>query len=176
MPAQMRITEMATMARLDALRLSNFRLPRRGMTLIEVIVSLAILSVCVTFLAQLMLRGMDESRMARERARAVLLAQEHLEEILAHRDDLASWDKDLAERFDFDSERGMWQYRDKDLSRFFWKWEVRRPQEHEGMKEIAVQVRWKVPHRRTLATRCELRMLVAGGPPLPEPAKEEGAP
>jgi len=149
---------------------------RRGMALVEVIVSLAILSMCITFLAQLMLRGMNESRQARERARAVLLAQEQMEEILANRDDLEAWEKGLAGRFDFDRETGMYRCREPERRRFFWNWEVRRPDKHDGMKEVVVRVQWRIPGRRTLATRCELRALFAGGPPLPAPPEEEAAP
>ena len=135
-----------------------------GSTLIEVLVALGILATCTTFFAQMLLRGIDESRQARERARAAMLAQDIMEEILAHRDNLAAWETRLAESYDFDKALGLYRYRPEDLRRFYWKWELRRPEKHPDMKEALVQVRWKAPGRRTLATRCELRMLLAGGP------------
>ena len=75
---------------------------RRGISLIETLVAFAILAVAMTVLAQLMSWAMHESVFSRRRAQATLLAQERMEDLLAHRADLAAWEAATKKDFVFD--------------------------------------------------------------------------
>jgi len=133
---------------------------RRGFGLLETIVSLGILMVCMTILAQLVLQGMDQSQIARQRAHATLLAQERLEELLAHRDDLGAWKKSVTGKFPLDKTAGVYEFIRKDVPDFRWSWRVGPVKDVPRMKLVTVRVMWTMPRRKALALACELSTLV----------------
>ena len=147
-----------------------------GAGLLEVIVAVAILLVSMTILAQLVLSGMDQSRMARDRARGALLAQERMEELLAHRDDLTGWQKRVEKAFPFDPEAQMYRFDRRGLGAFYWAWEIKPAENIEGLKEAVVRVHWHMPRRKVLTQKCALHTLVAdrGNTPSPSAKKEAG--
>ena len=65
---------------------------RRGQGLIETVVSIGILAIALALLTQLVVTGLEESARAQRQASSMLFAQEIMEEILAHRGDLAAWE------------------------------------------------------------------------------------
>jgi Tfp pilus assembly protein PilV len=65
---------------------------RRGISLVETLVAFAIIAVAMTVLGQLTFWALNESSFSRHRAEATLLAQERMEDLLAHRADLAAWE------------------------------------------------------------------------------------
>ena len=133
----------------------------RAVGLLEAIISLGILSVAMTILAQLTLHGIDECRLARERGQGALVAQQLTEEILAHRDNLEAWDKQLREKYELDEDTAMYRLPNEGVGNFFWKWDIRPAEDLPGMTQVVVRVYWRMPRRKVLSQKCEIQTLVA---------------
>lgn len=120
---------------------------RRGISLIETLVGFAILAVAMTVLGQLMFWAMHDSAFARRRAAATLLAQERMEDLLAHRADLAAWEAATKARFIYDRKTEAYRFDEAgherpELSAFRWTWLIEDMKDHPGLKKIGVQLRW----------------------------------
>jgi hypothetical protein len=120
---------------------------RRGTTLIETLVAFAIVAVAMTVLGQLTFWALNESSFARRRAEATLLAQEQMEDLLAHRADLAAWEAAAKKRFQFDPKAEAYFFDETghphpELYAFRWTWRIEDMKGHPGLKEIGVQLRW----------------------------------
>ena len=114
---------------------------RRGISLIETLVALAIIAVAMTVLGQIISWAMHESAFSRRRAEATLLSQERMEDLLAHRADLAAWEAAAKKRFEFDR-RPRDTASTSPASRipswhsFRWAWLIEDMKEHPGLKKI----------------------------------------
>ena len=120
---------------------------RRGISLVETLVAFAIVAVAMTVLGQLMSWAMHESAFARRRAEATLLAQERMEDLLAHRADLAAWEAAAKKRFEFDTKTEGYSFDEPgqphpELASFRWTWLIEDMADHPGLKKIGVQLRW----------------------------------
>ncbi len=120
---------------------------RRGISLIETLVAFAILAVALTVLAQLMSWAMHESAFSRRRAEATLLAQERMEDLLAHRADLAAWEAAAKKEFVFDRKTEKYCFDEPghphpELAIFRWTWLIEDMKDHPGLKKISVQMYW----------------------------------
>jgi len=120
---------------------------RRGISLVETLVAFAILAVAMTVLAQLMSWAMHESAFSRRRAEATLLAQERMEDLLAHRSDLAAWEAATKKEFVFDQKTEAYGFDEPgrphpELAAFRWTWLIEDMKDHPGLKKIGVQLRW----------------------------------
>ena len=117
---------------------------RRGISLIETLVAFAILAVAMSVLGQLISWAMHESAFARRRAQATLLAQERLEDLLAHRDDLAAWEAATKKSFEFDpkTEAYLFERSRPELGSFRWTWLIEEMKDHPDLKKVRVQLRW----------------------------------
>ena len=120
---------------------------RRGITLVETLVAFAIVAVAMSVLGQLMSWAMHESAFSRRRAQATLLAQERLEDLLAHRDNLAAWEAATKKAFTFDPKTEAYSFDEPGRSRpelgsFRWTWLIEDLKDHPGLKKIRVQLRW----------------------------------
>ena len=125
------------------------RLPisRRGISLIETLVAIALVAVATTVLGQLMSWAMHESAFSRRRAEATLLSQERMEDLLAHRADLAGWEAAAKKRFEFDTKTEGYRFDEPgqprpELGSFRWAWTIEDMKDHPGMKKVGVQLRW----------------------------------
>ena len=133
----------------DLVRGRRIRPPvsRRGISLIETLVAFAIVAVAMTVLAQLMSWAMHESAFSRRRAEATLLAQERMEDLLAHRADLAAWEAAAKKAFEFDPKTEAYCFDEPghprpELDAFRWTWLIEDMKDHPGLKKISVQLRW----------------------------------
>jgi len=120
---------------------------RRGISLVETLVAFAILAVAMTVLAQLMSWAMHESAFSRRRAEATLLAQSRMEDLLAHRSDLAAWEAAAKKSFVYDRKTELYGFDELDhprpeLAAFRWTWRIEDMKDHPGLKKIGVQLRW----------------------------------
>jgi type II secretory pathway pseudopilin PulG len=127
---------------------------RRGISLVETLVAFTILAVAMSVLGQLISWAMHESAFSRRRAQATLLAQERLEDLLAHRDDLAAWEAATKKSFTFDMKTEGYLFDEHDLSHpelnrsrpelgsFRWTWLIEDMKDHPGLKKVRVQLRW----------------------------------
>jgi type II secretory pathway pseudopilin PulG len=122
---------------------------RRGISLVETLVAFAILAVAMTVLGQLLFWAMHDSAFSRRRAQATLLAQERMEDLLAHRADLAAWEAATKTRFVYDLKTEWYCFDEREpgpqhpeLSAFRWKWLIEDMKDHPGLKKISVQLRW----------------------------------
>ncbi len=120
---------------------------RRGISLIETLVAMAIIAVATTVLGQLMSWAMHESAFARRRAEATLLSQERMEDLLAHRADLAAWEAAAKKRFEFDTKTEGYRFDEPgqprpELDSFRWAWTIEEMKEHPGMRKIGIELRW----------------------------------
>jgi type II secretory pathway pseudopilin PulG len=120
---------------------------RRGISLIETLVAFAIIAVAMTVLGQLTFWALNESSFSRRRAEATLLAQERMEDLLAHRADLAAWEAETKKRFQFDPKTEAYCFDEPgqphpELYAFRWTWQIEDMKDHPGLKKIEVQLRW----------------------------------
>jgi prepilin-type N-terminal cleavage/methylation domain-containing protein len=120
---------------------------RNGITLVETLVALAIIAVAMSVLGQLLSWGMHESAFSRRRAQATLLAQERMEDLLAHRDDLAAWEAAAKKGFVFDTKSEAYYFDEPgrphpELGAFRWTWLIEDMKDHPGLKKIRVQLHW----------------------------------
>jgi type II secretory pathway pseudopilin PulG len=134
---------------------------RRGISLIETLVAFAIVAVAMTVLGQLMFWAMNESAFSRRRAEATLLAQERMEDLLAHRSDLAAWEEATKKRFAFDEKGEAYGFDEPgrprpDLSAFRWTWRIEDMKDHPGLKQVEIQLDWRRTGDMTAAGKREL--------------------
>jgi type II secretory pathway pseudopilin PulG len=119
------------------------RVSRRGISLIETLVAFAILAIAMSVLGQLISWAMHESAFSRRRAQATLLAQERMEDLLAHRDDLAGWEAAMKAAYTFDPKLEGYFFNDPKLGSFRWNWLIEDMKDHPGLKKVRVQLRWQ---------------------------------
>lgn len=145
---------------------------RRGAALLEMLVSISILMTAAVILAQYVVMGIDESAMAQRRAMGYLLAQERLEDLLAHRADLDAYLKAAEALYPPDPEIPAVSLRHFDPARkdFRWRWDVKDAPDLPGLKEVTVWVHWQQPQDRSFRPHCRLRTLLA------VPSRQEAGP
>jgi len=157
---------------------------RRGVSLVETLVAFAILAVAMTVLVQLTFWAMNESSFSRRRAEATLLAQERMEDLLAHRADLAAWEAAAKKRFEFDTKTESYRFDEPgqprpELHAFRWTWLIEDMKDHPGLKKIRVELRWQRTGAEGAAGQRDLWTMVVV-PPKPqstaaaEPNRTEG--
>ena len=138
---------------------------RRAVTLVETVVSIALLAVAMSLLAQLVMTGLEMSMMAQMRVSGMLYAQEKMEDILAHRDDLAAWEADARANFELDEETKLHTFPQQERESYRWTWRISDFQDarvlQTGLKEVIVTVHWRLPRRRSFTPRYDLRTLLA---------------
>jgi type II secretory pathway pseudopilin PulG len=120
---------------------------RRGISLVETLVAFAIVAVAMSVLGQLVSWAMHQSAFSRRRAQATLLAQERMEDLLAHRDDLAAWEAATKKTFTFDPKMEAYLFDEPGRSRpelgsFRWTWLIEDMKDQPGMKKVRVQLQW----------------------------------
>jgi len=131
-------------------------------------------------LAQYLVMGLDESARAHRRAAAYLLAQERMEEILAHRSDLESYLSQAEKRFPRDAEQAApLRLFDPPRENYRWLWAVSPVEGRPHLREVLVRVYWYQPQGPPFREYAELRTYVAvPGGPMPSPrgvASSKGA-
>ncbi len=149
------------------LRSLGSNLPRRstcGVSLVETILALALLAVAISVLGQLMFGAIEQSIMARRRAEAALLAQERMEEILAHRSGLSAWEARAKKSFEFEKESESYLFKRKGLDSFRWHWQISEFQDSPWLKEIIVRVYWRRPRPTAIWPKVELHTILAVKP------------
>jgi type II secretory pathway pseudopilin PulG len=139
---------------------------RRAVTLVETIVSIALLGVAMSLLAQLVMTGLEMSMMAQMRVSGMLYAQEQMEDILARRDDLPAWEAHLRANFELDEETKLRKFPQKERESYQWTWLISEVPDAEvsdrvGLKEVVVTVHWRLPRRQSITPRYDLRTLLA---------------
>ena len=139
---------------------------RRGISLIETLVAFAIVAVAMTVLGQLTFWALNESSFSRRRAEATLLAQERMEDLLAHRADLAAWEAATKKQFQFDPKTEAYCFDEPgqprpELHSFRWTWLIEDMKDHPGLKKIGVQLRWVRTGLESAAGKRELWTTVA---------------
>jgi hypothetical protein len=102
----------------------------------------------MSVLGQLISWAMHESAFSRRRAQATLLAQERMEDLLAHRDDLAGWEAAMKAAYTFDPKLEGYSFNEVDplhprLGFFRWNWLIEDMKDHPGLKKVRVQLRWQ---------------------------------
>jgi hypothetical protein len=120
-------------------------LSRRGISLIETLVSFAIIAVAMTVLGQLTFWALNESSFSRRRAEATLLAQERMEDLMAHRSNLAAWEAAMKDRFDPKTDAYFLDepaHPHPELHAFRWTWQIEDLKDHPGLKKIGIKLRW----------------------------------
>lgn len=148
----------------------------RGVSLVETIVAIAIVVVALNILTQFVIRGMDESSLARRRARAAFYAQERLEEIVAHRADLAAWEARAARTHRPAAVEGMYWFPEPHRSAFCWSWRIEDVKGRPGLRQARVSVRWRTPRRRYWVHTAQLHTLIAVPTPRRPRIARAGAP
>jgi type II secretory pathway pseudopilin PulG len=147
---------------------------RRGAALIETLVAISILSVAMTLLTQLVVRGLEESASAQQRMKGVLLAQERMEEILAQRGELAGWEQKVDEEYERDPVSGMYRFAEPGRAAFRWRWRIQDASDHPGLTQVTVWVHWRLPQGENFRPHATLRtLLVPPGGPEPERDRQE---
>jgi type II secretory pathway pseudopilin PulG len=119
----------------------------RGISLIETLVAFAIVAVAMTVLGQLTFQALNKSSFSRHRAEATLLAQGRMEDLLAHRADLAAWEAATKKQFQFDPKTEAYCFDETghphpELYAFRWTWRIEDMKDHPGLKKVGVQLRW----------------------------------
>ena len=127
--------------------LNGLRVSLRGVTLIETLVAFVLVAVGIGVLGELTFWSLNESILSRRRAEAALLAQDRMEDLLAHRSDLGAWEASARSGYQFD--RGLELYRfDRlqpeqkrpELAPFRWSWKIEDMDGRPGMKKVLVQL------------------------------------
>jgi Tfp pilus assembly protein PilV len=138
---------------------------RRAVTLVETIVSIALLAVAMSLLAQLVMTALEMSMMAQMRVSGMLYAQERMEDILARRDNLADWEAEARANFELDEETKLHRFKEQERESYQWTWRISDSQDasvlQTGLKEVVVTVHWRLPGRRSITPRYDLRTLLA---------------
>ena len=119
----------------------------RGVSLIETLVAFTLVAIGISVLAQLTFWALNESILSRRRAEAALLAQERMEDLLAHRSDLAAWEAAAKSGFEFDRNLQLYRFdqiqpqqKRPELAPFRWAWQIADMDGHPGTKKILVQL------------------------------------
>lgn len=147
----------------------------RAASLIETLMAMAIVVVAINIMGQLLFQAMGRATMARRRAEATLIAQERLEELLAHRTDLKAWAAKAQETYKPSPLQGMYSFAERKLEPYCWKWDIGEAEGRPGMREVAVVVRWRALGSNW-ASSVSLRTLLAvpaNAAPLPPPSRTE---
>lgn len=140
---------------------------RRGTSLIEVLVSATILITATVILTQFALRSLDESALATRRAKAFLLAQDRMEEILAHRGDLDGFEIRARRDYVIDEEVTgvpLYHFTERpgdDYAAYRWRWQINPVEGNPALRDITVWAHWKQPRTADFRMNTQLRTYVA---------------
>ena len=118
---------------------------RRGISLVETLVALAILSVATSLLVSFAAHSVQASFSAQRRAATMMMAADRIERIVLHRDNLAAL-KELW-REDFKGEEmGIWVFRGVDrrseAENYDWTARIKDVKGRPGLKQVAVTVQF----------------------------------
>jgi len=150
----------------------------RGVGLIETVVAIGILAVAMSLLARILVGSLEQSQMARQAAQGILLAQERMEDVLAHSADLATWESGAKDQFPFDQEANLYRFQEPERAAYRWDWSIQGMEGQPGLSLVAVGVMWKRPHQEKFGSKCELQSIVAvpgQAPAGTEPSEPEPA-
>ena len=142
----------------------------RGVSLIEVIVSIGLLAVALSTITQFMFRATSGTAMAGRRAQGAFLAQERLETLLGHRDSLAAWESRVKREFKLDADTNFYLFKEPRYAAFRWSWDIAPVEGQGGLREVVVRTYWRRPHSNEGWAQCELRTRVA----VPSPVRTAG--
>jgi len=125
----------------------------RGVSLLETLVAFTLVAIGIGVLAQLTFWALNESILSRRRAEAALLAQERMEDLVAHRNDLAAWEAAAKSGFETDpvlkgnNDQTLYRFdqiqpkqKRPELQAFRWAWQIADMDGHPGTKKILVQL------------------------------------
>ena len=133
---------------------------RRGASLVETVAAIGILTVAMTVLGQFMLEAIRGSAVATLRMQAVLLAQEKMEDIIAHRADLTAWEERALEENPIDVEAKGRRFAEPGREDYRWEWDIADSENPPGMKRITVRTYWEDPHGSHPWVKSELSTLL----------------
>lgn len=125
---------------------SRLRLPvRRGISLVETLVALAILSVATSLLVSFAAHSVKASFSAQRRAATMVMAADRIEQIVLHRDNLAALKELWREEFKGE-EMGAWVFRDvaggSEAESYEWTARIKDVKGRPGLKHVAVAVQF----------------------------------
>lgn len=149
---------------------------RRGATLVETLIAIAIVVVALNIMAQMLFQAMDRATMARRRAQATLIAQERIEEILAHRNDLKAWETRAQNTYKPSTVQGMYSFPDELLSPYCWRWQIADFEGRPAMKEVSVIVRWRTINANWTPSFALRTLVAVPSKPTPEVAYAPSSP
>ena len=156
------------------LRIGRFnapRLSRRGISLIETLVAFAIVAVALALLGELTFWATSTTVFSKRYSQAALLAQERMEDLLAHRGDLRGWEeqtrKDFATDDKFVPNMTLYTFDTAEdqhpelRTSFRWNWQIKDVPDHPKLKEVQIQLFWRrqgvtVSARHALTTLLEV--------------------
>jgi len=135
----------------DSMLRRNRRIPtpprwaQRGATFIEAVVALGMLVIAMGMATSLSFRAIQDGGLVGRRASAALIAQERMEDLLAHAGELNSWAREVEKGFEVDAteQPGTYRFADADLGDFRWTWEVRAADNEPDLAEARVSVYWR---------------------------------
>jgi len=134
---------------------------RSGVSLVETLVAIGVLSIAMGTLAQLVFSGLQASAAAERQVSGALLAQERMEDLLAHRADLPAWEKVASSQFPFDKEAELYGFERTQWEDYRWMWEITDVQGNQRLKRVNVKVQWRLPRAKEFRGRFDLFCLLA---------------
>ena len=141
----------------------------RGATLVEMLVAIFILAIAVNALAYVTFDAITESAAAPSRAQCSLLAQDRMEGMLAHRNDLDGWEAKVKEQCEYDAETKRYRFADVKYAAYEWTYEFSEVEEYPGMRRAVITCWWQHPAYARQLAKCELEtLLVESAAPRPD--------
>jgi len=132
-----------------------------GLTLVETVVAVGLLIVALNILAQMMFHGIRETQAANRQAQAILLAQERMDDLFAHRGDLAAWDAAMKKQCKLDANSDSYYLPNPAMAPYRWNWQIGDREGSPGLKEATVRTYWRRPRSKVPWAKCEVWSLLS---------------
>lgn len=138
---------------------------RRGTTLIETVLATGLLLTSMTLLVQFAVQGATQTTTSHRQTQAALLAQQQMEELLAHRNDLTQWQNHVQENHPADRKADRRRFSEDKWNNHRWTYSLAPDGNHSNMTLATITVYWRLARNDAFNGEYQLSSLLACPPP-----------